>query len=410
MRDVPVVFLTAGRLLLRHWPALLTLAFLGAAVRNGALWAAVQLSDVQGQLGQLMLVVAPLGYLIPIVAMLSICRRSLPALQEADAQVEVAPTERRQLRLVDVAVSVLVPFLAVYESYGLLGADIERFRNLAAADEFNQFSLGAPISSDYQGRLGIYSLQVALASVAVAWLVRWALGRVERALGLYALAFVGAFVEVYYTAQLAGQSVVIRQRGEAWIRERVAVGWLESAYDWVVDVLGPVAGAFRWLVDGAQALSGSLDAVVVVPVAWLALGAVVLGYRLADQEPGSAAEEPARGRGLVRSFLADVRERFSALFNGLRLLAAAGLAPMLAFSLLFLVVVRIPALLAHVVRGIVGPQPWGTTYAFDPAQSAIGFALSMALTAPLLAAAVDWLIRTRTARRSPAAPTTPAPV
>jgi hypothetical protein len=408
VRDVPVVFVTAGRLLLRHWPALLTLALLGAAVRNGALWAAVRLSDVHGQLGQLMLVVAPLGYLLPIVAMLSICRRSLPALLAADARVEVAPTEGRQLRLVDVAVSVLLPFLAVYESYGLLGADIERFRNLAAADEFNQFSLG-PITSDYQGRLGIYSLQVALAIVAAAWLARWVLGRVEQAVGLYALAFVGAFVEVYYTAQLAGQSVVIRQRGEVWVRERVAVGWLESAYDAVVDALGPVAGAFRWLADGVQAVAGSLDAVVLVPVAWLTLGAVVLGYRLADQEPVPAAEEPARGRGLLRSFAADVRERFSALTNGLRLLASAGLAPMLAFSLLFLVVVRTPALLAHVVRGLVGPQPWDTTYAFDPALTAIGFALSMALTAPLLAAAVDWLIRARAARRSPAAPTTPAP-
>ena len=408
MRDIPVVFRTAGRLLLRHWPALLTLAFLGAAIRNGALWAAVQLSDVQGQLGQLMLVVAPLGYLLPIVAMLSICRRSLPSLQVAGDQVEVAPTERRQLRLVDVAVSVLLPFLAVYESYGLLSADIERFRNLAVTDEYFQQGFG-PIDYDFQGRLGIYSLQVALAIVAVAWLVRWALGRLERAVGLYALAFVGAFVEVYYTAQLAGQSVVIRQRGEAWLRERVAVRWLESAYDAVVDALGPVAGTFRWLVDAAQAAFGSFDAVVLVPVAWLTLGAVVLGYRLADQEPVPAAAEAAPA-GLLRSILADVRERFSALFGGLRLLAAAGLAPMLVFSLLFLVVVRIPALAAYLVREVVGPQPWDTTYAFAPAQTAVGFALSMALTAPLLAAAVDWLIRTRTARRSPVSPTTPAPV
>jgi hypothetical protein len=407
VRDIPVVFLTAGRLLLRHWPALLTLAFLGAAVRNATLWAAVQVSDVQGQLGQLMLVVAPLGYLLPVVAMLSICRRSLPSLQVAAHEVEVAPTERRQLRLADVAVSVLLPFLAVYESYGLLSSDIERFRNLAAADEYFQQGTG-PISYDYQGRLGIYSLQVALAIVAVAWVLRWALGRIERALGLYVLAFVGAFVEVYYTAQLAGQSVVIRQRGEAWLRERVAVGWLESAYDAVTDALGPVAGAFRWLVDAAQAAFGSFDAVVLVPVAWLTLGAVVLGYRLAEQAPVSAAVERSPG-GVLRSFVADVRERFSALLGGLRLLAAAGLAPMLVFSLLFLVVVRIPAFLAYLVRGLVGPRPWDTTYAFDPAQSAIGFALSMALTAPLLAAAVDWLIRTRTVRRSQVAPTTPAP-
>ena len=116
MRDVLTVFRTAGRLLLRHWPALLTLAFLGAAIRNGAVWAAIQLSDVQGQLGQLMLVLAPLGFLLPVVAMLSICRRSLPALQEVDAQEQVGADRGRQPRLLDVAVSVLLLLAAVDES------------------------------------------------------------------------------------------------------------------------------------------------------------------------------------------------------------------------------------------------------------------------------------------------------
>lgn len=404
MRDVPVVFLTAGRLLLRHWPALLTLAFLGSALRAAALWGAVELSDVQGQLGQLLLILAPIGYLLPIVAMLAICRRSLPALQAADAHDELAPTEGRQKRLLDVAVSVLVPFLAVYESYGLLSADIARFRNLAAYDEFNRFSVSKDLDYDYQGRLGIYPLQIALMIVVVAWVLRWALGRAERALQFAAIALVGALVEVYYTAQLAGQTVVIRPKSEAWLRDRVAVQWLQSAYDAVVDALGPLSEVFAWLVGDAQAIAGSLDAVVVVPVAWLALGAVVLGYKLADDGQDEVAEKP----GLVHSFLRDVRERWSALLDGLRLLLVAGLAPMLVFSLAFLVVVRAPALLADLAREVIGPREFVTWFAIDPYLTGIGFALSVALTAPLLAAAVEWLVRTRTARRSEAAPTTPA--
>jgi hypothetical protein len=405
VRDVPVVFLTAARLLARHWPALLTLAFLGAALRSAALWGAVELSDVQGQLGQLLLILAPIGYLLPIVAMLAICRRSLPALQAADQLDAVAPTEHRQKRLVDVAVSVLVPFLAVYESYGLLAVDIERFRNLAAYDEFNRFSLSEDLDFDYQGRLGIYPLQVALMIVAVAWVLRWSLGRVERKLHFAAIALVGALVEVYYTAQLAGQAVVVRPRSEAWLRDRVAVTWLESGYHRVTDLLGPLAGAIDLLVDGARAIAGSLDAVVVVPVAWLALGAVVLGYKLSDK-----GEVPEDEPGLARSFLRDVRERWSALRDGLRLLLSAGLAPMLLFSLMFLVVVRVPALLADAVRGVIGPREYATTVAIGPYLTGIGFALSVMLTAPLLAAAVDWLVRTRTARRTEVAPTTPAPV
>ena len=407
MRDVPVVFLTAGRLLLRHWPALLTLAFLGAALRSAALWGAVELSDVQGQVGQLLLILAPIGYLLPIVAMLAICRRSLPGLQAADAEPEIAPTERRQKRLLDVAVSVLVPFLAVYESYGLLAADIERFRNLAAYDEFNRFSLSEDLEFDFQGRLGIYPLQIAVMIVAVAWVLRWALGRVERALHFAAIAFVGALIEVYYTAQLAGQSVVVRPRVERWLQDRVAVQWLETAYDAVVDFLGPVADGFRFLMDGAATIAGSLDAVVVVPVAWLALGAVVLGFKLQEHKK---PEDPRARKGLAHSFVRDVRERWSALFDGLRLLAAAGLAPMLVFSLFFLLVVRLPALLIALVRQVVGPLEYNTLVAVSPYLTGIGFALSVALTAPLLAAAVDWLVRTRTAGRSPVGPTTPAPV
>ena len=405
MRDVPVVFLTAGRLFVRHWPALLTLAFLGAAVRNGALWAAVELSDVQGQLGQLMLILAPIGYLLPIVAMLVICRRSLPHLELVDAQDDVAPTEGRPLRLVDVAVSVLVPFLAVYESYGLLELDIARFRNVAAADErASSLTLGGPIDTDYQDRLGIYPLQLALMIVAVAWVLRWALGRIERKLQFFALAFVGALVEVYYTAQLAGQFMVVKVNGMEWLEDRVAVGWVLGWYDAVVDFLGPLAGAFEWIARRVEEIAGSLDAIVVLPVAWLALGAVVLGYKLTGLETPAVEE-----RGLWRSFVADVRERFSGLVNGVRLLASAGLAPMLVFVLVFTLVVRLPALLVDLIEALAGPQEFATSYAFAPFGLAVGFAASMALTAPLLAAAVDWLVRTRTARRSQETPTTPAP-
>ncbi len=153
--------------------------------------------------------------------MLSICRRSLPTLVEADATAEVAATERRQLRLVDVAVSVLVPFLAVYESYGLLSDDIARFRNAAAADEYftglAQGFVGADAETDFQDRLGIYPLQIAVMIVVIAWVLRWSLGRIERKLKFLALAFVGALFEVYYVSQLGAQFVVIRPRAKEWL-------------------------------------------------------------------------------------------------------------------------------------------------------------------------------------------------
>ncbi|QIG41549.1 hypothetical protein G5V58_01085 [Nocardioides anomalus] len=406
MRDVPAVFLTAGRLLVRHWPALLALSFLGAAVRVAAVWLAVQVSDVQTQLAQFLLLVAPLGYLLPMVAMLRICRTSLPTLAAVDEIVEEAPTEGRDVRLVDVAVSALVPFLAVYTAYGLLDADIFRFRNSAAADilftGLGGGATGGPGTT--AARLGIYSLQVALLIVAGAWLLRYALGRAERRWKLTALAYVGALVELYYTVQLASQVVVIRVEGGAWIEDRVAYQWWTDAYDWVVDALGPVAGAFTAVAGLVEDVVSSLDAVVLVPVAWLALAAVVLGFKLVEQDEAETGPQ-----GLLRALWADVKERFSALVDGVRLLGSAGLVPMLLFSLGFITITRLPALLHEGVRAVVGPQPFQTWYAFGPYELAAGFALSLALTAPLLAAAVDWLVRARAGRRGQVSPSTPTP-
>ena len=263
MRDLPAVFLAAGKLLLRHWPALLALSCLGAGLRVAAVYAAVELSDVQTQLAQLVLILAPLGYLLPMVAMLRICRRSLPTLAAVDRlTADRTPTEGRPVRLVDVAVSALVPFLAVYTAYGLLDADIFRFRNVAAADIAFSGAGGGPGTT--AARLGIYSLQVALLIVAGAWLARFLLGRAERRWHVSALAYVGALVELYYTVQLASQVVVIKVEGEAWVKDRVAYHWLRDLYDWVVDVLGPMAGAFRVVAEYVEDVASSLDAVVLL--------------------------------------------------------------------------------------------------------------------------------------------------
>lgn len=107
------------------------------------------------------------------------------------------------MRLVDVAVSVLVPFLAVYVSYGLFKEDLYRFTNEAAYAEFNQFSLEGPPDVDFVARLAIYDWQVVLAIVAIAWVLRFALAKIESVTRFLWPAFLGALVEVYYTSQVA---------------------------------------------------------------------------------------------------------------------------------------------------------------------------------------------------------------
>ena len=400
VRDVPAVLVSAWRILRVHWAPFVVIACLGLAVRSGAVWLAVVVSDHNAFLAQLILVIAPLGFLGAMIAMLHMTRGALPHVAELSRrEARQAPTERRELRLVDVAVSVLVPFLAVYVSYGLLQEDLYRFTNEAAYAEFNQFSLGGPPDVDFAGRLAIYDWQVIVAIVAIAWVLRYALGRIESVTRFLWLAFLGALVEVYYTSQVAQKVTDLRQAGTAWVQDRRASQLVLDRYDQVVGTLGPMANPVDSATTWLFGLLGAVDAVVVVPLAWLTVGAVVLGHRLSGPEKAERPPDPrwARIPGPVRraggGLVADVRERWSAFWNGLRMMAAAGLLPMLTFCLAFLVVIRIPWLVGQLLRLAIGPLPTDTWLAVSPMEKAVGLAITMVLTAALLAAAIDWLLR-----------------
>lgn len=405
VRDIPAVLLTAGRLVARHWPALLALAFLGTGLRAGVLWLAVIVSDQSSFAAQLILVLAPLGYLLPIIAMLYLCRGSLPNVSALDAMPgPEATTEKRERRLVDVSVSMLVPFLAVYVSYGLLDEDRQRFINEAAFAEFNQFNLARPPDYDFAGRVGIYAPLTVLAIVLVAWVLRFALGRIEQASRFLALAFVGALVEVYWTSQVARRLTGIQTSAVDWVEQRrVAtdvVGWYDDSVGRLGWLANPIDTVTTWLF----AVIGSVDAVIVVPVAWLTVGAVVLGHKLSPppaREPHPRWQRvPPVVRTASSSLLADLRERWSAFWGGLRLLGAAGFAPMLAFGLVFLLAIRLPVLVSQLVRLVTGPVDTLTWLAFSPMERSLGMAVSMALTAPLLAAAMDWLVAPKLAEQT----------
>lgn len=412
VRQVPRVLVTAGRLLVAHWPMLLTLGLLGAGLREAAVWAAIEVSKLNGTLASVVLLLAPLAYLLPLIAMLHLLRESLPHTAElARRRGPEAVTEQRERRLIDVAVSVLVPFLAIYVSYGLFEDDRDTFTNQTTLEVYFK-SLGDAYSGkgsvhqaehEYLSRLGYHSLVTMLGIVAVAWVVRWALGRFERKTRFAALAIVGVLVENYWTSMIGRQTTHARERTENWVQSRRAAHFVSTRYDDVVTSLGPLAHPVRSATDWLFGLVGSLDAVVIVPMAWLTVGAVVLGHKLGEEkaeEPATEKPKPHPAVGWIREVGADVRERWSAFWHGLKLLASAGLAPMLLFGLAFLVAIRIPALVSTAVRWVVGPVASGTFHAFAPIESSLGLALSMVIVAPLLAAAIDWLLEPKLAALS----------
>lgn len=402
VRDIPGVVVTAGRLVLRHWPALFTLALLGVAVRGLVIWLAVPVSATSPFLAQLLLILSPLGYLLPIIAMLYLFRESLPTIAALSRQDgPQAVTEGRERRLVDVAVSVLVPFLAVYISAGFIDRDRASVTNAIAGDEFNDSPLETfgyqeeGLSTDE--RIGVFGWQTVLVIVVVAWVLRWALGRFERRTSFLGLAFVGALVEVYWTTQAARHVADLEAKARAWVEQRRAAQVVVDGYDAVIEQLGWLSRPAGAVSDWVLGLFGSLDAVVVVPIAWLTVGAVVLGHKLTPPQPrledsGRWQRIPPRARSVIGSLTDDLRDRWSAFWGGLKLLASAGLAPMLVFCLSFLLVLELPGLLAMLARLAWGPTEADTWLAFSPIEGALTLAASMVVTAALLAAAVEWLV------------------
>ena len=416
LRDIFDVLIDAGRLFVRHWPVLFALAFAGVAVRGAAHWGAVEASDHVGWMGLLLLTIVPLGYLIPMIWMLHWCGRDLPAVQELASREPEDATSGQKRTLWHVMVSVLVPFLTVYVANNLLRADIKAFQNAAVADEANK---GFEVTRDFGNRVGVYPLQVVVMIVAIALVVRFALGKAEKRWPWLVLAAIGAFVEIYYTNVVAKLMASTKAEATAWIEDRQAVATVQTTYNEAMDRLGWLAHPIDTVTNWVFGVLGSFDALVIVPLAWLTVAAVVLGHKLAPEPTKESrwAKHFARVPGPVRrgvgSFTEDIQSRFTALWNGLRMLARAGLVPMLLFCLAYLVALRIPYFFALLVRRVAGPTDTDTWLAFAPIESAFGLAVSMVVLSVLLAAAIDRMLQptltSSTAGDSPATPTTATP-
>ncbi|QTE28715.1 hypothetical protein [Pengzhenrongella sicca] len=404
--DLVSVVRTAARLWLGHWPILLTIALLGGAGRMAALWAAVELSGVSNTLGAAVLVLAPLCSITSIVLLLHVLRGSLPFLAAAGAvRAPVDPTTRRERQLIDMLASVLVPFLAVYASYGLLAEDSYRYRNSIAGKEFTEnaaplFGAGGIDIDRFVFATGWVAAAIVIGAIAV----RWGLARLEGRGRSARLGFVGAYVEVVWMMTLAAYLAASKDQAWAWVEGRRAIDIVLSWWLDLLDLVGPAARPLDAVVTWVGGTLGELDDIVVVPLAWLTVGAIVYGHKLA---PGPARlprggltsrfdrlPAPVRrwGGELVGQLVGDVRVRFSGLVGGVRRLAVAGLGPMLVFALAFLASARIEDGLQLLVRAWLGPQRVDTWLAFSPHVGTVTRAIGLTITMCLLAAAVDRIL------------------
>ena len=406
------VVVDAGRLLGRHWPVLLALFFAGRAARELVMVAAVRASLIHGVLGGLVFVLVPVSTLAALVLMLRVLLTSLSGGGGAAGGGDAAPAgaSGAPRRLLDATASVLVPFLAVYASYGYLKKDGREYLYRVFHDEVldNAALLTNPGKVDVASRLP-FTVGVTLAStVAIAVVLRWLLARWDGARRRAWPAVVGGYLEVAWITLVARQISLFKKAGNDWIGERRIVRWIGDTWTHVTESVRGTGGPLKVAVSWVDSLVGSIDTVIIVPIAWLAVGAVVYGYKLTplgapshalyQRAAGRLARGPRTLRRAATELGTDIYGRFKPLVNGLRVVFHAGWRPMLVFWLAFLVAQTAPQWLWELERMIIGPRDLGAVW--SPLSGPLGLvneAVGAVLLACLLAAAVDRALRAQPA-------------
>ncbi|MGN9913216.1 hypothetical protein ACTMTJ_37315 [Phytohabitans sp. LJ34] len=409
--ETGAVLVSAVRLLWRHWPVLFALYFAGAAARAFIMIGAVQASKLSGVLGAMVIILGPVATLISLVLMLRVVRPSLPWLAAATADPpppQEGEAPRRRPTLMDHLASALIPFLAVYASWGYLQQDVSDYVYEVWEDaSFNDprvFDDPGVMSRELSERLpfntSIALISVILVAIVLRWLLNiWRGGRRWPALGILA-----AYLEVIWIIVTMATLNQARDPLTSWLRERKVVEWLLDLWDRVVEALGPLTNIARNTGEWLMGAIASADTVIVVPLAWLAVGAVVYGHKLAPPAPStsellrraskrwSALPKPVRVVGA--NVGSDVRERFTPLVHGVRTLARAGLAPMLFFCIAFLVAQTARDWMWEVERLLIGPHDLQKVWMpLSGPLSIFNEAVGVVLLACLLAAAVDRVLR-----------------
>ncbi|HEY2790737.1 MAG TPA: hypothetical protein VGJ28_00170, partial [Micromonosporaceae bacterium] len=294
----------------------------------------------------------------------------------------------------------LIPFLAVYEASGNLHNDLYNYvYSVWRVDPFDS-STGIP------DRLNVLVAVIIVVAIGLRTaLSRWNLAERHAGFGILA-----AYLEVIWITVAA--SLIAWSWG--WLSDRRFVQWwLDGVHR--IDRLGaPVHHVMDWL----STLIGSADVVIALPIAWLTIAAIVYGQQISTA-PSTREVRLARAmarrtlrlpriiRRAIDSLRDSLLDRFGPLLMALRVVVRAGLAPMLLFCLLFMIVHTAAVWLFVVERAMIGPHDLHTFWMplSDPL-SDLNNVVGTVLLSCLIGAVVDRVLATQPVAK-PAAEASP---
>ena len=364
LRDLTGLAGVPARVLVRHWPVLVSLAVAGLVGRLVLVDAAVYVAGVSAVAGFGVLLLAPLAVLAALVMMLRTVRPSL-------ALDGPAPEVGTSLG------GVLIPFVGFYLAFGLFGDDLRRYAAGLSDGRAVNLSTGA----------SAVPTLLMLAVVALAVGARGLLGVLRRS------SLDGPAVALELVAILLGLLYVVRPLVIAawrWAQTRVAWHGLSAWSDRLPRAVG------RWLVDPFPA--GYVDAIFLVPLTGLVVATVALGV------VGTRAATRPTG---IRQHRAGSGPRYDPLLLSLLAVRRTGVLPLMLVCLAVTLLQGAAGWLSLAEARLIGPhEPDGLAVAYQPSIDVADRVVVLVVLVALLAGAADLVARHQV---EPPATAVPAP-
>jgi hypothetical protein len=333
--------------------------------------------------GLLILPLAVLVRLVSYVGMFLAVRPALTHFERLDA------LDGERTKWVPTFLSGLIPFLVIYMAWGMIVDDVNAYGR-AAADQFAQDTENRPLVIT----IGVMSISF----IVIAFVSRLVIGRLAKRLPAWTGALT-AYLEAAWliTAALAISSVL------AGVPQWFAT---LKMFGWAVDGIAALREQFAWFATIGDAffwLLGAVGSVVLQPLAWLALAAIVFASVLPRRRrstTGRAARwretterrwrrMPRPIRVLGTSLSSGFRERWEPIATALSLIWRNGPLQLGAYILAFAVVTAGAQWLYVLIYTVLGPHESGWWIGMSDQIVLLVTAVSVPLQIVIVAAAFD---------------------
>jgi hypothetical protein len=406
------------RLAAARWPVLLALFLAGWLARYLLIEVAGFVGTTNTLAAFLIMPVAILARLASFIGMFLVLRPDMPAFarlatrgEDAVDRTDQEPEPARP-SLQDLFLASILPFFAFYAAWQFLQEDVLQYA-ASALEKINFFE----VADEPVGVLDIQLNWASATAIVVALTGRHLLKRYSTSLPRWTpvLTVYLEAVWVYLTLFLI---MNYRDELDAWLSTRAATHWVADLRGWLGDLFAPIGvvwDAIGWAIGEAGAL-------VLLPVAWLALAGIVYGRalvagpvrvrlpqnRYAERVRTGYARVPRAVSRRVADVGVGVVSRWKPLANALTLVWRAGVVPMGIFVLAYTALEASGAWLSFGATRLLGAHDLAMWWM--NVDGALDFGIEVLLEPLricLIAAGYDYCLRQLGERRQAAALTSP---